>query len=272
MRCQRRHDWTVQVPVGILYNLRRVRLALPISGDIPLYEGDMEKDLKIVSHNRLAEQITGGFSYPSKMDCPAWGLPIEHCNTGSKLATKEGMVCADCYASKGRFRFRQTQDKLRRAYEGLFNPLWTPAMVQQIRWYCDERFRWFHSGEVRSVHHLRNIIRVCLETPRIMHWLPTRERAFVVACEDEIPDNLTIRASGNRIDGPPPTWCPTTSTVVTEKGGRNLSRIARRRQLRRAQLHGLLGAVGQEYRLPPALTHFQQHRPCIPRNAHQPRS
>ena len=148
------------------------------------------------------------------MPCPAWGLPIDKCATGSKLAEKDGTVCHECYAGKNLFKFRQTQAKLRRSYEGLFNPLWTPAMVQQIRWYCDERFRWFHSGDLQGVNHLRNIIRVCLETPQIMHWLPTRERDTVLACADEMPDNLTIRASGTRVDGPPPTWWPNTSTVV----------------------------------------------------------
>ena len=199
----------------MLYNPRRLRLALPIAGDIPLYQGDMEKDLQLVSRNRLAEMITGGLSYPSKMDCPSWGIPIEHCKTGSKLAQKEGTVCEGCYAAKGTFRFRSTQEKLRRSYEGLFHPLWTPAMVQQIRWHCHELFRWFMSGDFQSIHHVRNVIRICLETPWIMHWAPTREKDMVLACKDEIPDNLLLRASGNRVDGKPPLWWPTTSTVVT---------------------------------------------------------
>ena len=174
----------------------------------------MEKDLITVSRKQLAQEITGGFSYPSKMDCPAWGLPIEHCKTGMKLASKEGTVCNNCYAGKNLFLFRATQAKLRRAYEGMFEHLWTPSMVQQLNWYCKERFRWFHSGDINGVNHLRNIIRVCMETPQIMHWLPTREREFVLACKDEIPDNLTIRASGARVDGPPPTWWAQTSTVT----------------------------------------------------------
>ena len=206
----------VQSRGRILYNPRHLRLSLPIAGEVPLYQGEMETDLLFVSRNRLAEQITGGLSYPGKMDCPAWGLPIEHCRTGSKQSKMEGTVCGTCYASKGMFRCRQTRAKLRRAYEGIFNLLWTPAMVQQIRWCCDERFRWFHSGDLQGINHLRNIIRICLATPWIMHWLPTREREFVLACEGEIPDNLLIRASGNRVDGRPPTWWPTTSTVVTE--------------------------------------------------------
>lgn len=149
------------------------------------------------------------------MDCPAWGTPVEFCKTGSALADKEGTVCSGCYAAKGTFRFRQTQDKLRRSITNIFHELWVPALIQQIEWYGHERFRWFHSGDLQGVNHLRNIIRVCLETPHVMHWMPTRE-PNIVRQVDEIPSNLTIRASGNRIDGPPPKWWPLTSRVVTE--------------------------------------------------------
>jgi hypothetical protein len=180
----------------------------------------MGRDLRIVGRKGLAAEITGGLSYPSKMDCPAWGLPVERCCLGSLLAKKEGTVCKSCYAAKGTFRFRGVQEKLRRAYDGLFNPLWTPAMVHQINWYADERFRWFMSGDLQGVNHLRNIIRICLETPDVLHWLPTRERETVLACRDEIPGNLTIRASGNVVDGPAPSWWPITSTVSSSEAGR----------------------------------------------------
>ena len=190
--------------------------------EVPLYVGDnrqMAEDLRIVGRNKLAEKITGGFSHPSKMDCPSWGIPVEHCQIGALLAEVRGAVCKACYAAKGNFRFKGTREKMRRAYEGLFYPggMWTPAMVQQINWHAAERFRWFISGDLQGINHLRNIIRVCLETPEVMHWLPTRERDTVLACRDEIPDNLTIRASGTMVDGPAPSWWPITSTVSSGK-------------------------------------------------------
>jgi hypothetical protein len=191
--------------------------------EVPLYTGDdrqMAEDLRIVGRNKLAEKITGGLSYPSKMDAPAWGIPVEHCQVGALLAKVKGAVCKSCYAAKGTFRFRGTREKMRRAYEGLLSPLWTPAMVQQINWHASERFRWFMAGDLQGISHLRNIIRVCLETPEVLHWLPTRERETVLACRDEIPENLTIRASGTMVDGPPPSWWPVTSSVSTREEGR----------------------------------------------------
>ncbi len=41
------------------------------AGDIPLYEGDIDEDLKLVSRNRLAEKLTGGLSLTTDMPCPS---------------------------------------------------------------------------------------------------------------------------------------------------------------------------------------------------------
>jgi len=195
-----------------------IGLAVLSNPEVPLYQGDMEADLRIVSRNRLAETITGGLSWPGKMDCPSWGISAARCRIGSLLAGKEGTVCSGCYALKGTFQFRFSQEKLERAYAGLMDlrNLWTPSMVFLIRWYASERFRWFHSGDLQGISHLRNIIRICLETPDVLHWLPTREAKVVAAYKDDIPRNLTIRASATDIDGEPPRWWPLTSTVVTK--------------------------------------------------------
>ncbi len=201
----------------------RESVGLPVLSDpeAPLYIGDqvrLEADLRTVSRRRLAEEITGGLFWPGKMDCPAWGISATRCRVGSVLARKEGTVCHDCYAMKGTFQFGANRRKLERAYEGLMDArnLWTPSMVFLIRWYAAERFRWFHSGDLQGINHLRNIIRICLETPDVLHWLPTRESKVVLACKDAIPPNLAIRASATGIGGEPPRWWPLTSTVVMD--------------------------------------------------------
>ena len=47
------------------------------------------------------EKEIGTLSNPSKMPSYAWGIPIEYCNTGSKLAEIDGTICKKCYAGKG---------------------------------------------------------------------------------------------------------------------------------------------------------------------------
>lgn len=184
--------------------------------EVPLYAGCLDDDLVTVSRNKLAEKITGGVSITSKMPCPSWGLSAFRCRVGSLLAQKQGTVCHDCYALKGRYRFGKVQDKQEERYQGLFNPLWTPAMIHLIRWYCDAYFRWFDSGDIAGENHLRNIVTIAEAVPDVKMWLPTRE-AEVVRKVGEFPENLTVRLSGNMIDGKPPRW-PTTS-VVSRNGG-----------------------------------------------------
>jgi hypothetical protein len=182
---------------------------------VPLYRGDIEADLRLVARNRLAETITGGLSLTSKMPCPSWGISATRCRIGQALARQEDTVCSGCYALRGRYRFAAVQDKLEGRYQGLFHPLWTPAMVFLVRYYCDRYFRLFDSGDIQGANHLRNIITLARHVPDVRMWLPTREYEVVRACAADIPDNLTVRVSAHQVDGEPPSWWPTTSTVTS---------------------------------------------------------
>jgi hypothetical protein len=180
----------------------------------------LDADLKLVSRNRLAEKITGGLSITQKMPCPSWGIPATRCKLGELLAQKKGSVChpSTCYAKRGRYRFSAVQRKLEERYKGLYNPLWTPAMVFLVNYYCDKYFRLFDSGDVQGENHLRNIVTMAQHTPAVKIWMPTREAAIVRAVRERIgpfPENLTVRLSGHYIDGPAPDW-PTTSTVARD--------------------------------------------------------
>lgn len=71
--------------------------------------------------------------------------------------------------------------------------------------------------DLQGVHHLENIITVARHVPDVRIWLPTREYEVVRACADIIPDNLTVRVSAHQVDGEPPSWWPTTSTVISAR-------------------------------------------------------
>lgn len=131
---------------------------------------------------------------------------------------------------KGTFRAKNVVRKLREAYEGFLNPCWTPAAVAMVRWHAKERFRWLHSGDLQGVNHLRNIIRVCLETPDVRPWLATREYDTILRCRTEIPSNLRARLSATRVDGERPRIWPHTSTVHgdDEEAGGDVPDVERR--------------------------------------------
>jgi hypothetical protein len=175
---------------------------------VPLYTGDLSRDLLIVSRHGVAEKVTGGLSSPGKMPCPAWGISV--------LAKQPGTTCSECYALKRNYRRETVQEKLKERYRGLFNLLWTLAMAFLIHHYCDRYFRFFESGDLQEVNHLKNIVTIAEAETDVKIWMPTREIETVRAVLKEIvefPENLTVRVSASKIDGKPPRALPQPSPL-----------------------------------------------------------
>lgn len=173
-----------------------------------------------------AWNLVGGLSTPSKMPCHGWSISSKHCKMGGRMKDISGSICSKCYASKGRYSFENVQKALENRLTALDNPKWVEAMAFLIN--KKEKsgyFRWFDSGDLQSIEHLRKIVEVCRLTPNIKHWLPTRE-IFILGSfllNDIFPENLTVRLSANFIDYPPPIsaqflgiFSVPTSTVRTE--------------------------------------------------------
>jgi hypothetical protein len=157
---------------------------------------------------KLAKEVTGGLSKPSKMPGFAYSIPAEECKVGSKLRKIKGSVCEKCYALKGRYVFGSVKKALRRRFESLSHPLWVEGMVFQINQTGVNVFRFQDSGDLQSLEHLEKIAAVCAATPDVRHWLPTREYAIVTAYKEKhgaFPSNLNIRLSAYMVDGPLPT-------------------------------------------------------------------
>ena len=164
-----------------------------------------------------ALKITDSFTKTSKMPGLSYSLPAWECKTGWKLAQIEGTPCFFCYAKKGNYtRYPAIKAAQYRRLEAINHPQWVEAMaarIKNLKW-----FRWHDAGDVQSVEHMNKILEVCRQTPNTKHWLPTQERKYLPLPGSSIPDNLIIRLSGSKNDGPPPTaWSHTSS--VTTKGG-----------------------------------------------------
>ena len=110
----------------------------------------------------ISLKLIGGLSDTSKMPGKSYGLPTEHCITGSILAKIPGSICNDCYAMKGFYRsFAHTviSAQHRRLVAVNNEPQWIEAMVKSLQ---NERwFRWFDSGDLQSVKMLEDIFEVC---------------------------------------------------------------------------------------------------------------
>jgi hypothetical protein len=169
-------------------------------------------------NKKEAIKITGGLSKPSKMPGFAYNLPATRCKVGSKLAKVKGSVCHGCYALKGRYRFPNVKEALERRYkQAMTNKDWVFGMVYLINTSKKNVFRWHDAGDIQSLEHLQRIFQVCELTPNVKHWLPTRESVILSNINaDDVPDNLIIRLSASKVDGPAPKSWPWTSTVVTK--------------------------------------------------------
>lgn len=162
-----------------------------------------------------AQQITGSMTRTSKMPGLSYSLPAWECQTGSKLRKVKGTPCYGCYALKGNYtRYPAIKKAQYYRLDSLSNPSWVPAMVAQIK--RQKWFRWHDAGDVQSVDHMKKIFEVCRLTPNTKHWLPTQERRYLPLPGSKLPDNLIIRLSASKIDGPAPkAWSHTSSVVGT---------------------------------------------------------
>jgi hypothetical protein len=144
------------------------------------------------------------------MPCPSFALPAgKECATGSKLLDVEGSVCKSCYARKGfytypsskllrRTNLHETKKALGSAAHRRY---WVDEMVTMITADADGWFRWHDSGDLISAEHLLMIFDVCDKTPKVKHWIPTREYAFVQTAllERKMPKNCNVRLSAHMV-------------------------------------------------------------------------
>lgn len=148
------------------------------------------------------------FSITTKLNCPAWGLPIETCKTGKKLRRSSKLtVCKYCYCQIGPVSWPKSQERLERNFEDYFKDpeRWIMKMSVKIEIAGCRFFRFFHSGDLQNIEMLQNICEVAKSLPYVKMWLPTIEERFVRSFLREggkIPDNLNIRISSPLIDKP----------------------------------------------------------------------
>ena len=151
----------------------------------------------------------------SKMPGTSFATSAKRCNVGSRLHKVSGSVCEKCYALRIQ-RFRKNVDK---AWERNYTlaissdpEAWITGIAYQLQRSGETFHRWFDSGDLSSELMLRNIVEVCKRTPRIKHWLPTREVKLVRDYTGELPDNLCVRVSSPMVDDKPLNF-ENTSTV-----------------------------------------------------------
>ena len=173
----------------------------------------------IIRSKAQAEKIAGTLGKPSKMPGLSYGISAQLCITGSKLAKIPGSTCSDCYALKANYRYPSVMSAHAKRREGIDHPQWVDAMVFLISASGENFFRWHDSGDIQSLGHLMNIVRIAESLPNVSFWLPTREKSIVNQYSrafGEFPKNLVVRVSAAMIDSDRPAGYANTSTVHSE--------------------------------------------------------
>ena len=177
-------------------------------------------------NKKLALEIVGGLSAPSKLPCYSYSTPATKWIVGSKLREIPGSICSKCYARKGFYTaYPVVQKALHRRYDSLGHPQWVEAMSFLINTVEHSGyFRWHDSGDIKDAQHLDNIVQVCRNTPTITHWLPTKEFKQISDYLDSgktFPDNLVIRLSAYMNESAPPTNLANKLGVFTSGSSKN---------------------------------------------------
>ena len=155
-------------------------------------------------------------SKTSKMPTSSINISAFGCITGSKLAKKPGTICYDCYARSGYYHMPSVKTAMDEREKFIKSKYFIPAMVMELATTLE--FRWWDSGDVRSVQMAHDVLDVCERTPWCKHWLPTKEYAIwrEVLSVRKIPENVALRASTPKVDAKPISGPWLTTTVFSD--------------------------------------------------------
>jgi len=96
------------------------------------------------------------------------------------------------------YTFSNVKKALYLRFEKISQLFWLESMVLTIA--INEKsgfFRWHDSGDLQSLEHFADIVKIAELMPNIKFWLPTREYKIVNDYNGIIPKNLCIRHSAH---------------------------------------------------------------------------
>ncbi len=116
-------------------------------------------------------------THTSKMPGPSWSLPAH-----KACPRANGTICQSCYAAKGCYRYRSTQNAQNTRFTWTVESMrsaagrehWITTMVEGIRGSGCAYFRIHDSGDMFNVAYAECWYAVCQALPGVRFWIPTR--------------------------------------------------------------------------------------------------
>jgi hypothetical protein len=126
---------------------------------------------------RVPASTVSLLTYTSKMPGPSWSLPAH-----KACPRANGSICADCYASKGCYRYRSPRHAQAVRFDWTIacirsevgRRLWVDYMVSAIRRSGCRYFRVHDSGDMFSAVYAESWLDVCRKLPNVRLRVPTR--------------------------------------------------------------------------------------------------
>jgi len=152
---------------------------------------------------------SNGLSNTKKLSMKSWSIPPSACITGKILSLMPDSICAQCYAKRGNYNYREPKDAMAQRLDAWREQeYWLEAITFLIRTTEPSKmFRWFDAGDMQEEYMMLQIIKVANELSDFKFWLPTHEIEMVENIVKQgyiIPRNLKILLSSSYINGAPP--------------------------------------------------------------------
>lgn len=144
-------------------------------------------------------------SEAGKMPCKSFSLQaIETC-PGMFLPSGEvKAVCSKCYATRGNYLYPVVKNARKENLQETYKSDFALNLVEIIKKEKSKFFRWFDSGDIYSNNFLIDVFAVCLNTPKVQHWIPTKSRELfdqkTWETLESLP-NVRVRFSSDSING-----------------------------------------------------------------------
>ena len=187
----------------------------------------MKKSILQYKYGKVSVPETGSalLSQNSKTQTVAWDIPAGDPEICAGIDLSPGSICLSCYACKGRQAMPVPRNAQRARFEwwNTTAPAWrekymAAAINREVR-LGRSFFRVFGSGDFDSIGSVKSWARVAKLAPAAKLWIPTRTwKLFepALSCLNRL-ENVTVRASGLRLDHVPDTNLPV--AIVTATGG-----------------------------------------------------
>lgn len=169
-----------------------------------VFSAKVYEHLSKVEANMLAKKTTVKLSNTSKLGVKSWSLQaLDTCPASIGKDGKLVDACKGCYATQGQYYFSNVIAPRLYNQNAWKHEHFVSDFVKALK--HESYFRWFDSGDLYDIRLAEKIYQIMVQTPHVMHWMPTRMYKFSkfknILERMHALHNCVIRLSSDSIQG-----------------------------------------------------------------------